>query len=94
MVNNQRETTIFLDQNIIEEKHNFFYKFLTHLQSKFYTAANAALQFIVRFYEDNKVTFESRKFDNTFLCVDQNGVSMKEIPPNSSKVQFVVRMQV
>jgi hypothetical protein len=94
MVNNQRETTIFLDQKIIEEKHNFFYKFLTYLQPN--TAADAALQFIVRSYEDNKVTFESRKFDNTFLCVDQDGihrVSVKEIPPNSSEVQFVVRVQ-
>ena len=53
-----------------------------------------AFEFIVRPHE-NKVTFESRKFGKSYLSVDQNAaVSVREMPPDSSEVQFVVRMQV
>ena len=94
MVNDKREIRIFLDKMIIEKEHNFFYKFLANQQSK---ETRVAFQFIVRSYEVNTVTFESRKFADTFLCVNQYGthpVCVKKIPPNSSQVQFVVRVQV
>ena len=49
----------------------------------------------MRPYENKKVTFESRKFVKSFLSVDQNAaVSVREMPPDSSEVQFVVRVQV
>ena len=56
---------------------------------------NAAFEFIVRPYKDTKVTFESRKFFNSFLAVDDKAqLSVQEMPPDCSEVQFVVRVQV
>ena len=60
-----------------------------------YQVGNAAFEFIIRPYKDTKVTFESRKFLKSFLAVDQNAhISVQEMPPDSSEVQFVVRVQV
>ena len=64
-------------------------------QNTQYTVGDPAFEFIVRPYENKKVTFESRKFVKSFLSVDQNAaVSVREMPPDSSEVQFVVRVQV
>ena len=60
-----------------------------------YQRGDPAFEFIVRPYENKKVTFETRKFAQCFLCCDQNAVlSVQELPPDSSEVQFVVRVQV
>ena len=76
----------------------FWHKvYSTHylFQNTQYTVGDPAFEFIVRPYENKKVTFESRKFVNSFLSVDQNAVvSVRELPPDSSEVQFVVRVQV
>ena len=65
------------------------------LQNTQYTVGDPAFEFIVRPYENKKVTFESRKFVKSFLSVNQNAaVSVRELPPDSSEVQFVVRVQV
>ena len=49
----------------------------------------------MRPYENKKITFESRKFAKSFLSVDQSAaVTVREMLPDSSEVQFVVRVQV
>ena len=64
-------------------------------QNAQYTVGDPAFEFIVRPHENKKVTFESRKFAKSFLSVDQSAaVSVRELPPDSSEVQFVVRVQV
>ena len=56
---------------------------------------DAAFEFIIRPYKDTKVTFESRKFLKSFLAVDQDArVSMQQMLPDFSEVQFAVRVQV
>ena len=60
-----------------------------------YQVGNAAFEFIVRPYKDTKVTFESRKFLNSFLAVDDKAhISVQEMPLDCSEVQFVVRVHV
>jgi hypothetical protein len=67
---------------------------LISIKNTQYTVGDPAFEFIVRPYENKKVTFESRKFGKSFLSVDQNAaVSVREMPPDSGEVQFVVRVQ-
>ena len=64
-------------------------------QNAKYTVGDPAFEFIVRPYENKKVTFESRKFGKSYLSMDQSAVvSVRELPPDSSEVHFVVRAQV
>ena len=64
-------------------------------QNTQYTVGDPAFEFVVRPHENKKVTFESRKFVKSFISVDQNAaVSVREMPPDSSEVQFAVRVQV
>ena len=72
---------------LIEYKYSF--------QNTQYTVGDPTFEFIVRPHENKKVTFESRKFAKSFLSVDQSAaVSVREMPPDSSEVQFVLRVQV
>jgi hypothetical protein len=67
---------------------------LISIKNTQYTVGDPAFEFIVRPYENKKITFESRKFAKSFLSVDQNAaVSVREMPPDSGEVQFVVRVQ-
>ena len=65
------------------------------LQNTPYQPGDPSFEFIIRPYEDKRVTFESRKFAKCFLSVNQSAtVSVQELPPSSSEIQFVVRVQV
>ena len=100
MVNNQRNISIVFDKKLITEKTFSFFSMLStyfrsFLETYTYAVGNPAFEFVVRSYEDNKVTFESRKFVNSFLSVNQSGeVSVQVMSPHSSEVQFFVRVQV
>lgn len=64
------------------------------LKNTQYQAGDPSFEFIVRPYKETKVTFESLKFPKSFLAVDQNAqVSIQQLQPDSSEVQFVVRVQ-
>ena len=92
MVDDQRRICVKVRMvNLPDEKVHSVYSF----QNTRYAVGDPAFEFIVRPYENKKVTFESRKFGQSYLSVDQNAaVSVREMPPDSSEVQFVVRMQV
>ena len=65
------------------------------LQNTPYQIGDPAFEFIVRPHDNKRVTFESRKFGMSFLSVGQNAaLSVQEMPPDSSEVQFAVRVQV
>ena len=80
---------------IVPYKSAYNSTYIYPFQNTQYTVGDPAFEFIVRPYENKKVTFESRKFGKSFLSVDQNAaVSVREMPPDSGEVQFVVRVQV
>lgn len=65
------------------------------LQNAPYQTGDPAFEFIVRPYDDKRVTLESRKFAGSYLSVGQNAlVSVQEMPPDCAEVQFAVRVQV
>ena len=92
MIDDRRVISIKVRKvNLLDKKVHSTYSF----QNTQYTVGDPAFEFIVRPYENKKITFESRKFAKSFLSVDQNAaVSVREMPPDSGEVQFVVRVQV
>ena len=100
MVTDERNISIVPDKKLITEKHFSFISMLSTYLSSFlrdytYRVGDPAFEFIVQSYEDNKVTFKSRKFANSFLSVNQSGeVSIQKMSPYSSEAQFAVRVQV
>ena len=93
MVDDQRR--IFIKVGSVAILYKKVHSTKSFFQNTQYTVGDPAFEFIVRPYENKKVTFESRKFAKSFISVDQNAaVSVREMPPDSSEVQFVVRVQV
>ena len=73
----------------------YFFQNESCLQNLAYQTGDPAFEFIVRPYENKRVTLQSRKFANSFLSVNQSAaVSVREMPPDSSEVQFAVYVQV
>ena len=100
MVTDERKISIVPDKKLITEKRFSFISMVGTYLSSFlrdytYIVGDPAFEFIVQSYEDNKVTFKSRKFANSFLSVNQSGeVSIQKMSPYSSEAQFAVRVQV
>ena len=100
MVTDERKISIVPDKKLITEKRFSFISMVGTYLSSFlrdytYIVGDPAFEFIVQSYEDNKVTFKSRKFANSFLSVNQSGeVSIQKMFPYSSEAQFAVRVQV